>query len=866
MKRRKRILAKFLLLVMTFCTLSQVQMQKVNAAQQVSIAYKSHVQTFGWENQWKSDGAVSGTSGKAKRLEGICIRVNGDDLGVRYTTHCQTYGWLPWVSDGEVSGTEGEAKRLEAIKIELTGANAGKYDVYYRVHAQTYGWLAWAKNGEAAGTAGFGKRLEAIQIRIVPAGTQVSNNWGNVVSQSGKSYVAANAAADANVEGQTMTSVMYRTHVQTYGWQGWKYNGNVSGTSGQAKRLEAINLKLVNRQYSGDIVYRTHVQTYGWQTWKKNGEMSGTSGEAKRLEAIQIYLTGEMAAKYDIYYRVHAQSFGWLDWVKNGEPSGTAGYAKRLEAIQIVLVTKNAGKPGTVGGVDSGKAVGFVNKPGTPMPDNPYNPSNNASGNNTNSQNEDEKVYLTDVTQYSYEIIPLLPPFNEYYYVKTDNPNPDSFIFYDEESKYNQSTMGNISTYYPYYRISACTRCYTDVQYEDKTTRRVKGGYIFYSLDSSVDGGKLTLKQGYRINNNPNIQYEDTSVTIDCPEVKNKFAYLVDAYASPDKDFFENLGSIQSGIQAVYPKFLLDTSEPNDQYPYPLLVLNPYEYFLDKSCRIYNLSDEKLLILEMYPYVLSSTGFPAFMGDMARYLNPNCKVENGGSHWSVEITLDGRSATYGGYGVGSNDQDVFDKYVEKLFLFDGSANDFAAQTTLPQMKEKLLAYGELSSEELQSYQALLQGDILAETIYPGNWMRVVNVYTKQKEPYVYCYTYWSGNKKQYSYLHGGWVDGRYVNGTFQRGATFAQYPNADIILTNQQVTILDNQTITCTIRYTYNSADDCWYAAENSFPSNVSDTEIAKYKVLTRNQVNAMRVDRNTNKTPESGLIYDGTAYPGTPF
>ena len=73
--------------------------------------------------------------------------------------------------------------------------------------------------------------------------------------------------------------------------------------------------------------------------------MSGTSGQAKRLEAIQIRLTGELAQHYDIYYRVHAQHFGWLGWAKNGESSGTAGYAYRLEGIQILLVPKGAAAP-----------------------------------------------------------------------------------------------------------------------------------------------------------------------------------------------------------------------------------------------------------------------------------------------------------------------------------------------------------------------------------------------------------------------------------------------------------------------------------------------------------------------------------------
>ena len=120
----------------------------------------------------------------------------------------------------------------------------------------------------------------------------------------------------------------------------------MSGTQGEAKRLEGIKIMLNNQKYSGNIEYQTHIQSYGWETtWKKNNEMSGTSGKAKRLEAIRIRLTGEMANHYDIYYRVHAQSFGWMSWAKNGESSGTAGYAKRLEGIEIVLVNKGEAPP-----------------------------------------------------------------------------------------------------------------------------------------------------------------------------------------------------------------------------------------------------------------------------------------------------------------------------------------------------------------------------------------------------------------------------------------------------------------------------------------------------------------------------------------
>ena len=335
----------------------------------VTTSYRTHVQSFGWQNPVKN-GVMSGTSGKAKRLEGIEISVSGNkNLGIQYSTHCQTYGWLPWSANGEMNGTTGEAKRLEAIKIQLTGADKDKYDVYYRVHAQSYGWLGWAKNGEPSGTAGYAKRLEGIQIVVVKKNEKAPGlDYAGVDASKGvhdsRAYIAKTNGA-ITIPGSTdSTNIMYKTHVQSFGWQNWVLNGTMSGTSGKAKRLEGINIKLSNAAYAGGIQYRTHVQTYGWEKeWRKDGAMSGTSGKAKRLEAIQIKLYGEMANHFDVYYRVHAQSYGWLGWAKNGEESGTAGYAKRLEGIQIVLVPKGGAAPANnYKGIQSVNTKAYIKK------------------------------------------------------------------------------------------------------------------------------------------------------------------------------------------------------------------------------------------------------------------------------------------------------------------------------------------------------------------------------------------------------------------------------------------------------------------------------------------------------------------------
>lgn len=298
--------------------------------EQPSLVYSAHIQDIGWQNS-KFDGQTSGTTNQAKRLEAIKINLENSmyEGKIEYCTHIQDIGWQGWKENGRMSGTSGQAKRLEAIQIKLTGEIADKYDIYYRVHVQEFGWLDWAKNGESAGTAGYSYRLEAIEIKLVKKGEIAPGSTTRPFIQH---YVS------------------YSTHVQDYGWQKQVYDGMISGTNGQSKRIEAITIALENQLCLGSIQYRAHIQDIGWQSWKENGQISGTSGESKRLEAIQIQLTGEMAKKYDIYYRVHVQEFGWLGWAKNGESAGTEGYSYRLESIQVKLVVKGDKVPGDTNG------------------------------------------------------------------------------------------------------------------------------------------------------------------------------------------------------------------------------------------------------------------------------------------------------------------------------------------------------------------------------------------------------------------------------------------------------------------------------------------------------------------------------------
>ena len=136
------------------------------------------------------------------------------------------------------------------------------------------GWIGKKRTDRR--TIGLDKQMEAIQIRIVKR-------------------MAEPPALPLGLLCKKPGRLTYQTHVQSYGWQNDVGQGKISGTVGQAKRLEAIRINVHSTE--GSIRYRTHVQTYGWQDWAYDGEESGTVGQAKRLEAIQIELTGGLAEK-----------------------------------------------------------------------------------------------------------------------------------------------------------------------------------------------------------------------------------------------------------------------------------------------------------------------------------------------------------------------------------------------------------------------------------------------------------------------------------------------------------------------------------------------------------------------------------------
>ena len=295
----------------------------------LKVNYTSHVSYVGWQS-YVSAGSTSGKVGN--NVEAIRLSLNKPttNTAVKYSTYMHNKGWSSESSNGTMSGTTGQNGKIEAIKISLSDNLAEAYDIYYRVYISGIGWLDWTSNGGAAGYVGYNKSIQAYQVVLVTKGEAAPGETTNP-------YYEREA------------SVSYQTHISYIGWQGIKSDGELSGTTGQSNRIEAIKINVNSSTIEGGIEYSAHVQNVGWMDFVSNGAIGGTTGQGLRLEAIKIRLTGALAEQYDVYYRVHVQNYGWLDWTSNGNPAGTRGAGLRMEAIQIQLVKKGDATPGNGG-------------------------------------------------------------------------------------------------------------------------------------------------------------------------------------------------------------------------------------------------------------------------------------------------------------------------------------------------------------------------------------------------------------------------------------------------------------------------------------------------------------------------------------
>lgn len=172
-----------------------------------------------------------------------------------------------------------------------------------------------------------------------------SLNQPDAANEQPLSDDGANAPAPV-VDDQAISSVSVSAHVQDYGWLPSVKGGDVAGTTGKGKRLEAFYLNIGDALPSDSLSVRAYVAG-SWLDAVGNNELVGTVGKGKAIEAVSISLSDELSASYSIWYRVHSADVGWLGWAHDGENAGTICYGHNAEAIQILVLLKGDSAPGS---------------------------------------------------------------------------------------------------------------------------------------------------------------------------------------------------------------------------------------------------------------------------------------------------------------------------------------------------------------------------------------------------------------------------------------------------------------------------------------------------------------------------------------
>lgn len=130
----------------------------------------------------------------------------------------------------------------------------------------------------------------------------------------------------------------YRAHCQGVGWLDPVRDGQVAGTVGFSKRLEAImiDLRKIREKYpDAKLSAKAHIQGIGWVSYDnvEHDTVIGTVGQGKRLEAIELELTGVPGK--NIYAQTHLAKFGWTGYIAGGFASGTVGIKTAVEAMRL---------------------------------------------------------------------------------------------------------------------------------------------------------------------------------------------------------------------------------------------------------------------------------------------------------------------------------------------------------------------------------------------------------------------------------------------------------------------------------------------------------------------------------------------------
>ena len=517
------------------------------------------------------------------------------------------------------------------------------------------------------------------------------------------------------------------------------------------------------------------------------------------------------------------------------------------------------------------------------------------------SPEEEEKGYKG----YTYEVTPLVAPFNSYFFIKTDNPDPESFMFKDMSSKYADKDS--------YGTITPTLTIYADVVYEKKDTARVKGGYI--ATGSNTDGGELLLVERTFVRESPvyNLttgvtekyrQYtdSDTDFKVKTDAVVDNADYLIDTYGKDKTDFFDRMDEIQKGFNSIclYSGVSVRSNILKDEKSFWGVSTSPHKdqafYIQDPYYSAYD--GKSMLISGLYPFRYDSLGFPGMLSTIAKRINSKVQISSTDAHYLVSMTLDGKSRSYGGAGNGGG-QGITEDLIKYFYKFDSSADDASKDMSLTTTRSRISEYGKMTVAPYKKEGEITWKDI-AKAVGSGSYMKVhliTSIFGGGAKGYTYMYD----NGSSTGYFSNAWFDGRYFNSYefFEKGTKFGgenEEANTAAIVIKDPVAKIPSDGNDYRYNGTYlnqydkydpesgkwsgyyyfrdDQESDCWISGiydsvtyfDTSKKSSLKceDKDFKDALTLTRDEIKEMGVDANADANPSEFLIFDMTEEPGT--
>lgn len=251
----------------------------------------------------------------------------------------------------------------------LLGAAAGRPTTFWTLTSM----LQRLAGGAALRFAAVA-RLGAVVLAVAGGGCEGEGALSPSVKEDGGASEVDTGSWQGAVAGLPVehapppnVGVTYRAHVRGNGWMSWVYDGVQAGTTGQNRRMEAVEIRLTNPPASPtmQICYSAHVRGSGWLGEVCNGATGGTTGQNRQMEAVKIRLVNAPAG-CSVTYTTHVGGQGWQGWVSNNAVSGTTGQNRQIEAIKVQLSGTCTApcNPDVLEPNDSSLSATFVN-PGT---------------------------------------------------------------------------------------------------------------------------------------------------------------------------------------------------------------------------------------------------------------------------------------------------------------------------------------------------------------------------------------------------------------------------------------------------------------------------------------------------------------------